>query len=324
MPQLFLSLLGPLQVTLDGDPVIAFESDKVRALLAYLAVEADRPHRREKLAGLLWPERSERSARQNLSQVLFNLRHTIGDRNAQGDLVMVLLGLGKFSEAHALAKENLAICKELGFKGDLAYALCILGFARLHHGGYEQARAHAEGCIALARETGYQWGVGFSLWHLGCAALAMEAYDEAHQLLQESVAVFRALEQRDDLAWPLSILGISALRLDQPLLAKRCLCEALQITVKIGGMFSLMHALPATALFAVGQGDAERAVELYALASRYPYVSNSRWFEDVFGRHIAAVAATLPPDVVTAAQAHAQTRDPVATAAELLREFEGR
>ncbi|MGD8794850.1 MAG: hypothetical protein PVF47_20035, partial [Anaerolineae bacterium] len=57
-----------------------FESDKVRALLAYLAVEANRPHRREKLAGLLWPDWTERAARTNLRRVLSNLRTTIRDR----------------------------------------------------------------------------------------------------------------------------------------------------------------------------------------------------------------------------------------------------
>ena len=67
---------------LDGEPVTVFESDKVRALLAYLAVESDRPHRRETLAGLLWPERSERSARHNLSQALSNLRRAIGSPDA--------------------------------------------------------------------------------------------------------------------------------------------------------------------------------------------------------------------------------------------------
>ncbi|MGD9146963.1 MAG: alpha/beta hydrolase, partial [Anaerolineae bacterium] len=60
MARLSICLLGPLQVTLDGKPVTSFESDKVRALLAYLAVEVGQPHRREKLAGLLWPDRPER------------------------------------------------------------------------------------------------------------------------------------------------------------------------------------------------------------------------------------------------------------------------
>ena len=49
MSRLTLSTLGPLQVTLDGKPVTGFESNKVRALLAYLVVEAGRPHSRDAL-----------------------------------------------------------------------------------------------------------------------------------------------------------------------------------------------------------------------------------------------------------------------------------
>jgi DNA-binding SARP family transcriptional activator/Tol biopolymer transport system component len=85
MARLTLSLLGPFQATLDGEPAIGFESDKVRALLAYLAVEADQPHSRDKLAGLLWPERPDRDARNNLRYALSNLRHTIGDRAQSKD-----------------------------------------------------------------------------------------------------------------------------------------------------------------------------------------------------------------------------------------------
>ena len=47
MTRLTLALRGPLQVTLDGAPVSAFEYNKVRALLAYLVLEAAHPHRRE-------------------------------------------------------------------------------------------------------------------------------------------------------------------------------------------------------------------------------------------------------------------------------------
>ena len=66
----FVTVVAPMdaQVTLDGAPVTGFESDKVRALLAYLAVESDRPHRRETLAGLLWPEQPENAARLSLRQ----------------------------------------------------------------------------------------------------------------------------------------------------------------------------------------------------------------------------------------------------------------
>jgi DNA-binding SARP family transcriptional activator len=82
MARLKISLLGPFQATLDGEPVVGFDSDKVRALLAYLTVEADQPHSRDKLAGLLWSEWPDRDARKNLRYALSNLRQVIGDREA--------------------------------------------------------------------------------------------------------------------------------------------------------------------------------------------------------------------------------------------------
>lgn len=82
MPRLSVRLLGPFQVTLDDQPLASFNSDKTRALLAYLAVEADRPHRRERLAYLLWPDSLERDARTSLRTALNELRKIIGDRHA--------------------------------------------------------------------------------------------------------------------------------------------------------------------------------------------------------------------------------------------------
>ena len=89
MARLSISLLGPFQVRLDDQEVTGFDSDKARALLAYLALESDHPHRREALAGLLWPERPERDARHSLSQVLFNLRSVLGDLSAPSDRLIL-------------------------------------------------------------------------------------------------------------------------------------------------------------------------------------------------------------------------------------------
>ena len=78
MARLALYLFGSFYIRLDGEEIPAFESDKVRALLAYLAVEADVAHRREKLAGLLWPDKAEGKARASLSQALYSLRRALG------------------------------------------------------------------------------------------------------------------------------------------------------------------------------------------------------------------------------------------------------
>ncbi len=89
MARLSLSLLGSFQADLDGQPVTGFKSNKERALLAYLAVEAGRPHRREAVAGMLWPEWPDREALGNLRYALSNLRQTIGDRTADPPFLLI-------------------------------------------------------------------------------------------------------------------------------------------------------------------------------------------------------------------------------------------
>jgi adenylate cyclase len=80
--RLSIRLLGPLQVTLDSQPVTHFETEKARVLLAYLAVEADRPHPRELLAEMLWPGRPAGAASADLRHALASLRRAIADTSA--------------------------------------------------------------------------------------------------------------------------------------------------------------------------------------------------------------------------------------------------
>lgn len=82
MASLSIRLLGPPQVGVDRESVAELRSDKALALLVYLAVESDRAHRREKLAGMLWPGYTEASARANLRRALADLRQAIGDQQA--------------------------------------------------------------------------------------------------------------------------------------------------------------------------------------------------------------------------------------------------
>jgi DNA-binding SARP family transcriptional activator/tetratricopeptide (TPR) repeat protein len=89
MARLSVHLLGPFRANLDGQPVTGFVSDKARALLAYLAAETECPHRRESLAGLLWPDYPEQDARTSLRTALANVRKLIGDRNANPPFLQI-------------------------------------------------------------------------------------------------------------------------------------------------------------------------------------------------------------------------------------------
>jgi len=84
-----LALLGPFQATLDGAPVAGLSVGKAQALLGYLAVEADRPHTRESLATLLWPESRGESSLASLRNALALLRRAIGDTQAARPSLLV-------------------------------------------------------------------------------------------------------------------------------------------------------------------------------------------------------------------------------------------
>ena len=77
MARLNISSLGTLHFSLDHTPNLSIPSRKAQALLVYLAVESYQAHPRSRLAGLLWPDRSEAAARHSLSQALLALRRSI-------------------------------------------------------------------------------------------------------------------------------------------------------------------------------------------------------------------------------------------------------
>ena len=76
-----------------------FGSDKVRALLIYLAVEANQTHSREKLAGLFWPDYPERSALNNVRYTLSNLRKAIADRETQPPFLLITRDALQFNQS---------------------------------------------------------------------------------------------------------------------------------------------------------------------------------------------------------------------------------
>jgi DNA-binding SARP family transcriptional activator/predicted ATPase len=87
MTAIVVTLLGGFHVTRDGVAIVHFRGDKVRALLAYLAVESDRPHPRTALAALFWPDQRDELALRNLSQSLIHLRKALGAELADALLV---------------------------------------------------------------------------------------------------------------------------------------------------------------------------------------------------------------------------------------------
>ena len=79
MAWLSFFLFGSYQILLDKNEFTSSLPVKGRALLAYLVREHG-PQRRDKLAGLLWPDCSESQAHHNLSQTVYALRRVFAQK----------------------------------------------------------------------------------------------------------------------------------------------------------------------------------------------------------------------------------------------------
>lgn len=85
-PELALRVLGGFSLQVNRTPR-PLNYEKGRALLTYLALASSRSHARDALAQLFWPDFDQQAARNNLRQVLHDLRRALG-ATAQGRAVL--------------------------------------------------------------------------------------------------------------------------------------------------------------------------------------------------------------------------------------------
>src|SRR5258706_16335487 len=82
-------MLGRLSVQQGDRTITRFRTQKTAALLAYLALYANRSHPREALFDLLWPESALDAARTNLSVALNALRRQLEPPGVPSGSVLV-------------------------------------------------------------------------------------------------------------------------------------------------------------------------------------------------------------------------------------------
>src|SRR5262245_4779326 len=78
-PTLHIRLLGDCSLRYGHEPVVTINTPRLHSLLAYLVLHRDTPQLRQHLAFLFWPDSSEAQARNNLRQILHELRHALPD-----------------------------------------------------------------------------------------------------------------------------------------------------------------------------------------------------------------------------------------------------
>ena len=216
---------------------------------------------------------------------------------------------GKYAELLPIRQERLRIYQEMGNATQVFNAKAHLGEVCIMLGDYTQAEILGREAVAGLSGSGiilsqYE---GLSLLFLGLALLAVRKIAEVREL-------FLRLQHLDTLDSPKQVKSISHFGLcmadyiegNFPQ-AWNHIREALKLMYSDINLLLTLYEISAVALLLANQGETEFAVELYALASRHPFVANSIWFQDIYGKPIQAASVSLSPETITAAQARGRS-----------------
>jgi DNA-binding SARP family transcriptional activator/TolB-like protein len=163
-PQFELQLMGGFGLRCRGhspDPII-ISSKKARALLGYVAMQEPMRVGREQLATLLWPERIDRQARQNLRACLASLRDDLAgladdvlaiDAESVGIKAMRVDALQLRALAEANAASELEDAASL-YRGPFLSDLALEGEAFYAWASAERARLDADAGTVLSMLVG--------------------------------------------------------------------------------------------------------------------------------------------------------------------------
>ena len=153
--KLEVKLLGKFDVHRDGKAISIF-SRPAQSLFAYLILSAGTIHRREKLAGMLWPDSLEETSRDNLRQEALSRPE---DRERTLARAKALNGIGFMYWADIYPpdrrpelEEALSIGRELGDRWNIATALRNLGLLENIQGNYLEACSFLEQSLEIWRD----------------------------------------------------------------------------------------------------------------------------------------------------------------------------
>jgi DNA-binding SARP family transcriptional activator len=168
--RLTLTLLGDFQARFGAGPAVAFRTRKTQALLAYLASSPGQSHSRDKLAALLWGDRSPSHARARFRETLFVLRRALAaveppplaltGENVALDADSVVVDAERFVRmARAGDVESLAQAAAL-YRGDFLEGFAFRGTLFEHWLMAERERLRELALEILARLLAHQRAAG--------------------------------------------------------------------------------------------------------------------------------------------------------------------
>jgi tetratricopeptide (TPR) repeat protein len=216
---------------------------------------------------------------------------------------------GRFEEGIKLGKEALRIYEHLGMHSSVLILSELLCWGEVNLGRYEKPFEKYQEYLAISKERDNFFGIVLGLLGLAGLLLVRGEYVEAREILEEGVIYYQQVHQADEYCIVLCFFSYAEFYLSLRENAHSHFQQAGEIAVKIHSWQAALSYLEIGALLLAECGQIEKGIELYALATRYPYLGNSLFRFDLTGKRIAELSASLPESVVRIAQGRGRQKD---------------
>jgi predicted ATPase/DNA-binding SARP family transcriptional activator len=226
---------------------------------------------------------------------------------------------GWFEVALVTRQKMMQQYQKLGDPAGIGLQHTQLGEAYYHLGDYDNAETQSRQALITLQDRDYPFEQAFARWQLGMTLLAREQAEEAAQLFQDCLQAYSEYRRQDGVGSAHAGLALAAYKLGAYAQAWEHCLKALRRLSEYQHIFWMFYALGTMALLLAQQAQVTQAIEIYSLIRRYNFVANSRWFQDVIGRHLDQTAANaLPATEVAAARKRGEAMQVWATVNQLL------
>lgn len=206
----------------------------------------------------------------------------------------VLEHCGRFAEAADVYTQSRQITITHGLRQNIGGTGNKLTYMLVQLGQYEKALALAQTILDAANEIGLSSHRAHALAAIGMAHLGRREYAPAGPALTESERLFRQIGRHAIYHIKVDgFLGYIARHEGDHPRAWAHLTRSLRWGIEREDVQTISMSLPLAALLLADRGEVERAVALYALALQHPRIADSRWYADVVGREMARLRDTL-------------------------------
>jgi tetratricopeptide (TPR) repeat protein len=191
---------------------------------------------------------------------------------------VVLINMGKDSQAYTLLKEAETLFRESGKQYFHAITLVHLGNVALGLGEPAKAREWLEQAYPLFQEIGEDWGLSFVSNNLGEVARVTGDYELAHRYYRDSEALLRTTGDKGDLARLVHTLGYIASHEGNNALAEEQFQESLAMFRKLGNKRGIAECISGLASLRAKQGKLLMAARMLGAAEVLLGASGAAWW----------------------------------------------